>query len=230
MEKSIENNIRKIREDIAGICASCGRREQEIELVAVSKTHSLDSVFAAQKAGISVFGENRVQELLTKNKKAAGTVRWHFIGHLQTNKVKQLLPVTELIHSVDSIKLAETVSREAAKRKQIMGILLQVNTGGEESKFGFTPETLLSSGYMISELNGLEVQGLMTMAPYTTDASILSACFTGLRLLFEQISKQKYKNFRLKWLSMGMSNDYRIALKEGSNMLRIGSAIFGARN
>ena len=229
MDKKIEKCVWKIREEIADICAACGREEHEITLVAVSKQKSLDDILSAQRAGITIFGENRVQEVLAKNENAAGTVRWHFIGHVQTNKVKQLLPVVELIHSVDSVHLAETLSYQAVKSNRTACVLLQVNTGGEESKFGFYPETLLDSCSTISTLKGLEVQGLMTMAPYTDDTSIISGCFSGLRRLFEKISEQDFKNIHMKWLSMGMSNDYKIALREGSNMLRIGSAIFGAR-
>jgi pyridoxal phosphate enzyme (YggS family) len=230
MERSIEKNVSEIREKIAAVCASCGRNEQEITLVAVSKTQTLDRVYAVQKAGIAIFAENRVQELLVKHTETGDRVRWHFIGHLQTNKIKNVLAVAEMIHSIDSIRLAEAVAEQACKRKQTAEILLQVNTSGEHSKYGFMPESFPEVCSHISGLNGLEVRGLMTIAPYTADEKVLAECFSSVRQLYEQVAKQALQRFRLSYLSMGMSNDYQIALKEGSNMLRIGSAIFGPRN
>jgi pyridoxal phosphate enzyme (YggS family) len=230
MEKSIEKNISRIREEIASVCASCGRSEEEITLVAVSKKQPLAQIYAAQERDITLFGENRVQELLAKYQESGNRIRWHFIGHLQTNKVKQVLPVAELIHSVDSLHLAEAIAEQAEKQGQTAEILLQVNTSGEERKYGFTPDALLEACHTISNLSGLEVKGLMTMAPYTSDVSVLTGCFSLLRQLSEQIEGYALQHFHMVYLSMGMSNDYQIALKEGSNMLRIGSAIFGARN
>jgi pyridoxal phosphate enzyme (YggS family) len=230
MERSIENNIQSIRDEIARVCASCGRSEEEVTLVAVSKKQVLEKIYAAQDAGISVFGENRMQELLAKKNESGDRIRWHYIGHLQTNKIKHLLPVAELIHSVDSIHLAEAIAGQALKRNKTAEVLLQVNSGGEESKFGFSPESVIEACYTISGLKGIRISGLMTMAPYTADPKVLSGCFSSLRQLFDQIAKQAMQNVRMTYLSMGMSTDFRIALKEGSNMLRIGSAIFGSRN
>jgi pyridoxal phosphate enzyme (YggS family) len=230
MERRIEHNVAQLREEIAAVCASCGRNEQDVTLVAVSKQQAVDKIFAAQKAGIALFGENRAQELLAKQKETADRVRWHFIGHLQTNKIKHIFPVAELIHSIDSIHLAEAVAELALKRSQTAEILLQVNASGETSKYGFEPESLPETCYQISGFNGLEVRGLMTIAPYTADVKVLADSFSSLRQLFEQVTKQALQRFRMSYLSMGMSNDYKIALKEGSNMLRIGSAIFGPRN
>ena len=230
MERSIENNVAQIREEIARVCASCGRDEEEVTLVAVSKKQALEKIYDAQEAGISLFGENRMQELMAKKDESGDRIRWHYIGHLQTNKIKYLLPIAELIHSVDSIHLASAIAGQALKRNQTAEVLLQVNTSGEESKFGFSPESLPEACNTISSLNGIDVKGLMTMAPYTDDIKVIAGCFSLLRQLYEQIAKQTIQNVAMTYLSMGMSNDFAIALKEGSNMLRIGSAIFGARN
>jgi pyridoxal phosphate enzyme (YggS family) len=230
MKWSIEHNVRMIHEEIAAICAACGRNDRHVQLVAVSKNQSVNSIREAQQAGILIFGENRMQELMSKYNELGHKMRWHFIGHLQTNKINHALQIAEMIHSIDSVHLAEAVSKRTHQHQETAEVLLQVNTGGEASKYGFSPEMLQDACYKISQLPGLKVRGLMTMAPFTNEIKILSGCFSRLRLLSEQIAQLKLARFQLSYLSMGMSNDYKVALKEGSNMLRIGSAIFGPRN
>jgi len=230
MNRMIAENIRILRENIDKVSTSAGISADKIELVAVSKTKPMKMILEAQEAGIIHFGENKVQELKRKMDEEETSVSWHFIGHLQTNKIKYILEKMKLIHSVDSLKLAEKISQMSMDIGKNTQVLLQVNTSGEESKFGFSREEVWKNLESLTALPNLELKGLMTMAPLTNDIKRISDCFSGLRVLAEKIKQQNILNAEMKYLSMGMSSDYEIAIKEGSNMLRIGTMIFGSRN
>ena len=207
-----------------------------VRLVAVSKGHPLEAVVAAWRVGLRDCGENRVAELDAKRAALADLlpvadleVQWHLIGHLQRNKARRAVALTNLIHSVDSERLAEELSQEAVRAGRTVDVLLQVNAAAEGSKSGFlTVEELLSAAVRITALQGLRVTGLMTMAPYTVDERVLRATFRGTRDRFERCAAE-VAGFQPLHLSMGMSNDYEIAVEEGSTMVRIGTALFGER-
>ncbi|MFZ5947724.1 MAG: YggS family pyridoxal phosphate-dependent enzyme [Stygiobacter sp.] len=224
----LEKNIKIVWDKISNACFKCGRNVSELRLIAVSKTQSSDLILEAIKLGLNNFGENKAQELKQKAEQINFDVIWHFIGHLQTNKVKYIINHAEFIHSVDSIKLAEEINSKAEKINKRQKILLEVKTSEEESKFGLQSEddvfNLLE--FCKSKVN-IEVVGLMTMAPFTDNEKIIRKSFSSLRLLKEKINSFGYN---LTELSMGMTNDFEIAIEEGSTMLRIGTAIFGERN
>ncbi len=219
----IQQNIEYIRQSIP----------TGVTLVAVSKTKPVADIKEAMKAGQQIFGENKVQELVVKAKEINEPVKWHMIGHLQTNKVKLLLPHVHLIHSVESFKLARVINAEAEKIGKIIPCLLQIHIAQEETKFGFSEEEVLSMLQLpeFYSLKNIEVHGLMGMATYTDEMSVVRKEFAFLRMLFEKLKTNYFRdNPWFKELSMGMSNDYRIAIDEGTTMIRIGSLIFGERN
>ena len=225
----IQQNISSIRAHIP----------QGVTLICVSKFHPMEAIMEAYEAGERDFGESRVQELLPKYEALPKDIRWHFIGHLQTNKVKQIVPFVHMIHSVDSIRLLETINREAEKIQRRVKVLLEVHVAKEETKSGFTPEELLSLNTKLSTLNYVDVCGLMGMATNTEDESEWRRCFREIVSLASKLSytssasdrssKGEIRTLNTKQLSMGMSDDYRIAIEEGSTMVRIGSTIFGSR-
>ncbi len=225
----IESNVLRIREKIAAAAAASGRKPEEIVLVGVSKTVGEDMVLAASQAGITQFGENRVQELLKKADNINKDVQWHLIGRLQTNKVKYLDSRIVLIHSLDRIELAQALQERGAKTNQIWPVLVQINVSGEESKAGISPEELLPFLKTLSAMGNIKVKGLMTVAPYSEDPEAIRWVFRDLRKLFIDTDRERVENINMEYLSMGMSNDYEIAIEEGANMVRIGSAIFGER-
>ena len=182
------------------------------------------------RAGQRDFGENYIQELRKKHDDLPKDIRWHMIGHLQRNKVKYIAEYIHLIHSVDSYALAETIDKEAAKHNRIIPILIEVNVGGEESKFGVTPEETTALVEQISHLPNIRIEGLMTSAPYVEDPEEDRECFANLRDLSVDIDSKKIDNVKVNALSMGMSNDYIVAVEEGSTMVRVGTSIFGARD
>ncbi|MDP4278047.1 MAG: YggS family pyridoxal phosphate-dependent enzyme [Bacteroidota bacterium] len=203
-----------------------------ITLVAVSKFHPNESILEAYKAGQRVFGESRVQELIEKQKTLPSDIQWHFIGHLQTNKVKQIIPFVALIHSIDSVRLLSEIDKEAKRIGRVIPCLLQIHVAQEETKFGFSPEeclNLFASGTYI-DFRNVKLKGLMGMASLTENASQIRSEFNCLKQCFDQV-KQTYfpSDASFRELSMGMSNDYPIAIEEGSTMVRIGSLIFGER-
>ena len=230
MNESIKDRLQKLREKIAEISAGAGIDSDNINLIAVSKRQPNYKLIDAQNAGIKYFGENKVQEFIEKFDELKLKSDWHFIGHLQTNKVKYILDKIQLIHSVDSLHLAEKISQVSVNKNLKTDILLQINTSGEESKFGFTESHLLDELEKISHLKNVRVKGLMTMAPFTEKKVIISKSFVALKKLFDKIDGFNLENMQMQYLSMGMSSDYEIAIKEGSNMLRIGTSIFGPRN
>ena len=224
----IADNINIVSEKIAERCDNIGRKLSEITVVAVSKTNPLSAIREAFSAGLTNFGENKAQELRDKNSELELNVNWHFIGHLQTNKVKYVIEPSTLIHSVDSTKLADEINTRAELIGKVQNILLEVNTSGEVSKFGLQNEAeVIEITDYINTLKNVNLKGLMTMAPYTADVNEIRKCFVGLWNLKDKLVKIGYN---LSDLSMGMTNDYEIAIEEGSTILRIGSAIFGERN
>lgn len=226
----IAENISKIRQEIREVCKKVGRDPEEITIVAVTKTIPVEKIKEAVSAGIYDIGENRVQELLDK-KRFLENVKWHFVGHLQTNKVKYIVDFVHLIHSVDSIKLALEIEKRAQKINRIVDILIEVNTSGEETKYGVKPEEAVELVKQISErCNFIRIKGLMTVAAYMPNPEDVRPMFRLLRQLRDEIGRFNFRNVEMKHLSMGMSNDYLIAIEEGATIIRIGTAIFGPRN
>ncbi|MBD3233911.1 MAG: YggS family pyridoxal phosphate-dependent enzyme [candidate division Zixibacteria bacterium] len=227
--EEIERNFRQLKEDIKNICASLGADCENIMIVAVTKTFPPEVVQSALEAGITHIGENRIQEAEDK----VDTVRrlkgrFHMIGHLQSNKAKKAVEMFDMIQSVDSIKIAGKIADEAAKRSKRMEILLQVNCSGEETKSGFDPLEMLEAAERIKALPGVEIKGIMTIGPFVDDESIIRRDFQLTRKLYDDI-RSRNPDIDMKYLSMGMSADYHIALREGANMIRVGSVIFGSR-
>lgn len=224
----IDKNLNIVREKIAQAAIKSGRNPDEITLVAVSKTEPIRLIEEAIKLGVKDFGENKAQEFRDKYELLGDNVIWHFIGHLQSNKVKYVVGKAKLIHSVDSIKLVKEINERAAKLGLIQKILFEVNTSGEESKFGIRNyDELLKIAEYCNETTNIDLIGLMTMAPFTDDEKIIRKSFSKLR---EHKEKLGQKGFVLPHLSMGMTNDYEIAIEEGSTIVRIGTAIFGERD
>ncbi len=222
----IQENIERVKRDIKIVAEGAGRNAEEITLIAVSKTMGCDRISDAITAGHLIFGENRVQELMEKIRILGKNPCWHLIGHLQTNKVKYVVGEVELIHSVDSLHLAEEISKQANKKRLIQDVLLEVNAGGEESKFGLTIEETPYIIDKIGNMEGVRVRGLMTVAPPAVNPEEVRPVFRSMKNLFDSLNRDGYS---LDILSMGMSNDYKIAIEEGSTMVRVGSAIFGKR-
>jgi PLP dependent protein len=224
----IAENIKHLSERIAAKCAEYERNPKEIRLIAVSKFFGVDAIGEANRLGITDFGENKAQELRDKYEILGEKVTWHFIGTLQRNKVKYAVKAASFIHSVDSSMLADEINKEAKKLNKVQKILLEVKTSFEETKSGLSNHTeVLELVNHCSTLSNIELVGLMTMAPFTDDESIIRKSFSDLRKLKDEINKN---GFYLSELSMGMTNDFEIAIEEGATMLRIGSAIFGQRD
>lgn len=224
----VAQRIDSVRERIEHARQRAGRAAP-VTLVAVTKNHPPATIEAAIRAGVTDVGENRVAELADKvDQVGRSAVRWHLIGHLQRNKVRRVLPLLDLLHSVDSLRLAEAVSTEAAGAGQTVRVLVQVNTSGEDSKHGFASGEALDAVARISELPGLRVEGLMTMAPFDVDEATLRRVFCATRKLWEEACRQ-VSAFHAEVLSMGMSDDFEIAVEEGSTMVRVGTLLFGER-
>ncbi len=230
MIEGLSKNYESVREGIALACQNCARNPHEITIVAISKTFPFSSVIDLNKMGHADFGENKVKELRDKyyniSFQYAGNINWHFVGHLQTNKVKDIVAFIHLIHSVDSFHIAEEIERCAKKIKKTINVLVQVNTSNESQKFGIEPDKAESLCKQISLLENVKVTGLMTMAKFTEDRDEIRRSFRLAKELYDSIGKG---NPDFQYLSMGMTHDYDIAIEEGSNMLRIGTAIFGER-
>ena len=226
---TIRDHLNEVRENIQKACERAGRSPQEVTLIAVSKTKPLFMLEEAYEAGARDFGENKVQEILEKHPKMPEDARFHMIGHLQRNKVKQVLPHAVLIHSVDSYRLAEQISQEAGKLGITAKILLEVNVAKEESKFGMMPEDVEKMAGQIAALPHLQIEGLMTIAPFVDDPEKNRPVFRKLYQLSVDIKKKNIDNVNMGVLSMGMTGDYQVAVEEGSTMIRVGTGIFGAR-
>jgi len=227
--ENLPERLREVRERIDTALDRGGRDGEEVRIVAVTKTHPLAAVEAALEAGLTDVGENRVQEMEEKVQAIGGdALRWHLIGPLQRNKVKRALPLISLLHSLDSLRLAQKISSEGVDAGLTTRALVQVNASGEGSKGGFAPEELVDAVGTMMELPGLELLGLMTMAPFTSDEPVLRKTFSRVRLLGEEL-QQQVPGFRVQHLSMGMSNDYEIAVEEGSTVVRLGTVLLGER-
>lgn len=225
----IQENIAETERKIAEACKRAGRDTSEVNLIAVSKTKPFEMLLEAYDAGIRDFGENRVQELMEKIPAMPEDIRWHMIGHLQRNKVKYIVGKVYMIHSVDSLELAQEISREAVKRQVRVKVLLEVNVAGEESKFGTTPEEVLSLAEAVAKLPGIEVKGLMTIAPYVEDQEENRVYFQKLKQLSVDIYSKNIDNISMDVMSMGMTGDYSVAVEEGATYVRVGTGIFGER-
>jgi len=224
---SIKENLGKIKQRIRAKSELVGRDPQEITLVAVAKTVEVDRIEEAIASGVNIIGESRVQEANEKYEKLGNKVIWHLVGHLQRNKAKDAVKIFDLIHSVDSVKLAKEIDKQARNGGKIQKILIEVNVSGEESKYGLRPEEVIPFLKEISELPNIRVKGLMTMAPLYENPDYSRPHFRKLRELLEEVKTQNIINVKMKYLSMGMTNDFEVAVEEGSNMVRIGRAIFG---
>ncbi len=217
----VAHNINQIRERVRSAAERAGRRLEDVTLVAVSKTVEPERVEAALAAGQALFGESKVQEAKAKVPLVSGRAHWHMIGHLQTNKAREAVALFEVIHSVDSLKLAAELSKCAERAGKTQAILLEVNVSGEASKFGLKPEDLKFTLTEVNQLPRLEVKGLMTIAPYTEESQKARPYFRRLRELRDALG--------LRELSMGMTHDFEVAIEEGATLVRVGTAIFGER-
>ena len=230
----VENNAARIARNIAAVRARikdaalrAGRNPDDVTLMAVSKTFAPEAIEVAVKAGITDIGESRVQEGIDKIDRLGKIARWHLIGHLQSNKTKKAVACFDMIQSLDSYSLAERVAEQAIKEKKTIACLIEMNSSGETGKFGFSPATVLSAFGKIAGLPGIDLHGLMTIGPLTTDERRIRAAFELTRKVYEQM--RQVLGPRISVLSMGMSSDYELAIECGSTMVRVGTAIFGAR-
>ncbi|MCI8268156.1 MAG: YggS family pyridoxal phosphate-dependent enzyme [Lachnospiraceae bacterium] len=229
MKEYISSHLRQVQERIQCACNRSGRDTHEVTLIAVSKTKPLEALQLAYDCGVRDFGENKVQEILQKAPQMPKDTRFHMIGHLQRNKVRQVLPFVTMIHSVDSLRLAEEIQQEAKRISKIVDILLEVNVAGEESKFGFSPEELINIIQQICNFSHIHVCGLMTIAPFVENPEQNRDVFKKLFQLYVDIKHKNIDNISMSVLSMGMTGDYEVAVEEGSTMIRVGTGIFGAR-
>ena len=227
----LKENLEEVEEKIAKACEHAGRAREEVTLIAVSKTKPIEMLQEIYDEGIRDFGENKVQELTEKYEVMPKDMKWHMIGHLQRNKVKYIVDKVTLIHSVDSLRLAETISREAEKKGVTVPILIEVNIAGDETKFGLSSkEEVISLTEQIAALPNLSVKGLMTVAPPVKDPEENRPFFREIRQLSVDITNKNIDNVSMEILSMGMTNDYTVAIEEGATMVRVGTGIFGARD
>ncbi len=225
----VVSNYQEVRQNIDACCRQAGREQEEVTLIAVSKTKPLKDIEALICAGVTEFGENKAQEIVSKWEQVSRPVHWHMIGHLQTNKVKSIIDKVSMIHSVDSVKLASVISREAVRHDLTMPILLEVNVAGEASKFGFSVDELFSGIKEIAAMPGIRIDGLMTIAPFVDDPEDNRIHFRKLKEIFVDINDKNIDNVAMHVLSMGMTGDYLVAVQEGATMVRVGTAIFGER-
>ncbi|MGB6371235.1 MAG: YggS family pyridoxal phosphate-dependent enzyme [Atribacterota bacterium] len=225
--ETIKNNLEIINEKIKKAALKANRNPEEIKLVAVTKTATIEQIKEAISAGVKIIGENKVQEAKEKYQILSADIEWHLVGHLQTNKVKYAIEIFDLIHSVDSIKLAKEIDRRSLQFGMITNVLVEVNVSGEETKYGIKPEEVEPFLKEISEFSRIKVRGLMTITPIAEDKEEVRPYFRKLRELFEKIKIKNIKNIRMDYLSMGMTEDFEVAIEEGANMVRIGRGIFG---
>ena len=229
-EHFIKKNLSEIQEKIAVACAKYNRDPKEVTLIAVSKTKPVPMLTEAYDLNIREFGENKVQELCDKYEVLPKDIHWHLIGHLQRNKVKYVVDKAALIHSVDSLRLAEEIQKEAEKKQITVSILLQVNVAREESKSGFYVEELMDAVERVAVLDRIKIQGLMTIAPFVENSEDNRQFFSQLRQLSVDIKGKNIDNVSMNILSMGMTGDYEVAIEEGATHIRVGTGIFGTRN
>ena len=226
----IKENLKIVEENIVQACERAGRDPKEVTLIAVSKTKPNEMIEEAIDYGMKDFGENKVQEMVEKMDTISEKINWHLIGHLQRNKVKYIVDRVCLIHSVDSLRLAEQINEEAKKKDVVCNILIEVNIANEESKFGVSREELKSLLGEIKKLTNVQVKGLMTIAPFVEDPEDNRKYFREMHKLFIDMSHEIADNIKMEILSMGMTGDYQVAIEEGATMVRVGTGIFGERN
>ena len=226
----IQENIKLVEENIKKACEKVGRDVTEVTLIAVSKTKPYTAIEEALPTGVKDYGENKVQELCDKYEILPKDIKWHMIGHLQRNKVKYLVGKASLIHSVDSIRLAEQIEKEYAKADEIANILIEVNMAQEESKFGITSEETEQLVREIAKFPHIRIKGLMTIAPYTDNPESNRVYFRNMKKLSVDIENKNIDNVSMSVLSMGMTGDYQVAVEEGATLVRVGTGIFGERN
>ena len=228
-EGTIQENIKAVEDRIAAECQKAGRDPEDVTLIAVSKTKPVEMLREAYEYGCRDFGENKVQELLDKYEEMPRDIRWHMIGHLQRNKVKYIVDKVYLIHSVDSLRLAEEISKEAVKKNVCVNILVEVNVANEETKFGTTCEEVKQLVQDIAKLPNICVKGLMTIAPFVENAEKNRPFFSNLKKISVDIMDENIDNITMENLSMGMTGDYAVAVSEGATCVRVGTGIFGVR-
>ncbi len=226
----IAENLTAVENKISAACQRAGRRRESVTLIAVSKTKPEVMIEEAYGVGQRDFGENKVQELIRKRDLLPKDIRWHLIGHLQTNKVRTVIDKTCLIHSVDSLHLAEIISKEAVKKGCTVSVLVEVNVAGEDTKFGVTPEETIGLVESMAALPNLNIEGLMTIAPFVNNPEENRPVFSKLKQLSVDIAMKNINNVSMRVLSMGMTNDYEVAIEEGSTMVRVGTGVFGERD
>ncbi len=226
----VKENLKLVEEKIQNACKRSGRNRSEVTLIAVSKTKPVEMMEEALEVGVSIFGENKVQEIVKKEPLLPKDTQWHLIGHLQRNKVRQIAGKVKRIHSVDSLRLAEQIQKEYEKINQTAEILLEVNVAREESKFGLMPEETEGVLREISTMPNIHVCGLMTIAPFVEDPEENRVHFRDLRKLLVDINGKNIDNISMSELSMGMTGDYEVAIEEGATYVRVGTGIFGSRN
>ena len=226
----LKENYRNVQENIQKACEKVNRSVDEVTLISVSKTKPLSMLQEAYDCGAREYGENKVQEMTEKEGQLPKDIHWHMIGHLQTNKVKYIVGRVSLIHSVDSLHLAQEIEKQAAKLDVIVPILIEVNIAEEESKFGIHKEETISLVREVATLPHIRIQGLMTIAPYVENPEDNRACFRGIKQLSVDIARENIDNVSMDCLSMGMTGDYEVAIEEGATMVRVGTGIFGERN
>ena len=225
----IKENLEEVEQRIQAACRRAGRKREEVTLIAVSKTKPVEDLKEAYQLGIRTFGENKVQELIEKYEVLPKDIHWHMIGHLQTNKVKYIVDKAELIHSVDSLKLAETIEKEAAKKNCIVSILIEVNVAQEESKFGVHTDEVIPLIEKIARFPHVRIQGLMTIAPFVDNSEENRPIFKKLYQFYVDMRGKNIDNVTMSMLSMGMTGDYEVAIEEGATLVRVGTGIFGTR-
>lgn len=228
-DKTIIQNLKQVHENMDKACVRSGRECAAVQLIAVSKTKPVPVLMEAYEAGERHFGENKVQEMIEKYEQLPKDIKWHMIGHLQRNKVKYLVDKVYMIHSVDSLRLAEEINKEALKIGRRIPVLIEVNVAGEETKFGVAPEELEALLREIAPLPAIEISGLMTIAPFVTNPEENRRYFTMLKQLSVDIDRKNIDNVNMSVLSMGMTGDYEVAVEEGAGYVRVGTGIFGDR-
>ncbi|WP_053956923.1 YggS family pyridoxal phosphate-dependent enzyme [Inediibacterium massiliense] len=226
---SIEENIIHIRQEIHKACEKSNRNPEEVKLIAVTKTVDSSKINEAIAQGIEDVGENKVQEIINKYDQVS-PVSFHMIGHLQTNKVKYIIDKVKLIHSLDRISLAKEIDKRAKQNNKVMDVLVQINVAKEDTKFGMYKEEVYDFLEQIKCFENIKVKGLMTIAPYEEDPEEVRKYFKELKEIFEEIKTKDFSHVEMKYLSMGMTNDFQIAIEEGANFIRVGTGIFGKRN
>ena len=225
----IKDNVAEVEANIQKACERAGRSRDEVTLIAVSKTKPVSDIYEVMETGIKDYGENKVQELCDKIETISEPLNWHMIGHLQRNKVKYIVDKVRMIHSVDSLRLAQQISPEAVKKGVDVDILIEVNVAEEASKFGLSTEAVIQLAEDISKLPAVHIRGLMTVAPFTENPEDNRPYFRNLRQLAVDIARKNIDNVTMNELSMGMTGDYEVAIEEGATMVRVGTGIFGTR-